>query len=58
MLKIHNIIINFKCLFCDMSKITIMRIHYGNIIKNKDGTINIENLRSKCISCDELIVEE
>jgi hypothetical protein len=41
-----------------MSKITIMRIHYGNIIKNKDGTINIENLRSKCISCDELIVEE
>ena len=54
---INNIIINFKCLFCEMPDISIMKIHYGNIITNKDGTLYIENLRSKCITCDELIIK-
>ena len=45
-----NKIINFKCLFCDKS-ITKLKLHYGIIFKNNDGTIYIENFHSKCIEC-------
>ena len=42
-----------KCYFCDMTDITELKIHYGTILINKDGTIYIDNLRSKCASCIE-----
>ena len=42
-----------KCYFCDMTDITELKIHYGTIYRNKDGTIYIDNLRSKCAPCIE-----
>jgi hypothetical protein len=42
-----------KCYFCNRTDITKLKIHYGNIIRNKDGTIYIDNLHSKCASCIE-----
>jgi hypothetical protein len=53
MLKIINI---FKCIFCDMSNKHTFKIIYGNIIINKYGMLIIENLHSKCINCDDLII--
>ena len=57
MLKINNIINIFRCAFCEnVSNINMMKIMYGNIIINNKGLLIIKNLHSKCINCDDLII--